>query len=744
MEQKLIKETHEEIKRLLKKRGLFEALKEMETFAQGCEGVWLEKVQELSIQYGLLLNFFEQGSNDPQRKELFASFIQQSYRLNEEICLARLTQKANTWFFRERKQRATAKKTNYEAVTIEGLIAFEASRKKVIAANQVFNELEAKQHEEALANWFNKLCFSDFWTTQETVEYTSVLTHQGIATEDKALLITAVTLNLMQYFDARKMEWLIGGLKLGTSTPRARALVGLLLVLPHYAEEIKLYPKLQQQLEDIIEEESMSKLLHATYEQFLNTCETVYIQRFIRREIMPEIWQKARKDSNWLFKEEENSTDEPDWMENEKVQKMIYDFQSLLSKGEDVFYDSAVTLKTNVFFKSLHNWFMPFFTEHSALLGLFEKENSNFLSQKLITLCDTDRYSIMLAMKEIIIKRNVKLEDLFPGSEDLPDLFDSEEFTGCSEEKKNYFRENLAMRFYLQDLYRFFTLHPYHTELDSPFKTLREKEEPLCATEGYESFKKAFTDVNLLLDEGMKYFNRECWKRARGIFNFVIQQNSLKDELTPKDVVNCLERKAFCAKRQGDYTIAIEDYKIAIKGETELKISTTWAYRQLAACYRQTDAYDLAMKCYLEVDPECKQYSTMMNVATCLLELNEWEKASNLFFKASLVKEDAASPIRGIAWTSFLLGKMYRSIEYADRLIKLGKAEKEDFLNLGHALAANQQIPVALTSYRKALTQYSNFGFFKKDFLHDRKFLLQHLPPETVYFLLDCLLQKRV
>ena len=88
--------------------------------------------------------------------------------------------------------------------------------------------------------------------------------------------------------------------------------------------------------------------------------------------------------------------------------------------------------------------------------------------------------------------------------------------------------------------------------------------------------------------------------------------------------------------------------------------------------------------------------------------------------------------------------KMYRSIEYADRLIKLGKAEKEDFLNLGHALAANQQIPVALTSYRKALTQYSNFGFFKKDFLHDRKFLLQHLPPETVYFLLDCLLQKRV
>jgi|GEM_PF-4690442 len=743
MNENLINEMYAEVKGLLKKRGLFEALTEMKMFSEEHEKGWQEKVQELSVQYGLLLNFFEQGSEDPKRKELFLSFLQQSYRLNEEIRLAGLTRKANTWFFRERKQRATAEKVNKEA-TLEGLTNFEALRQKTTENKETFDQTKAEQHEKVLAAWFNLFCFSDFWTTEEAINYTSLLTNQGIAAEDKGLFIAAVTLNLMQYFDAKKMEWLIGALRLGPSTPRARALVGLFLILPRYVEEMKVYPKLQQPLKEIVREESFYELLRATYEQFLNTCETSYIQRFIRREIMPEIWQQAHKNSNWLFQEEESNTDEPDWMESEKVQKMIDDFQTLLSKGEDVFYDSAVTLKKNLFFQSLHNWFMPFFMEHSALLGLFEKENGSFLSQKLVTLCDSDRYSIMLAIKEILSKRSINPEDMFPGSENLPDLFDSEEFAGCSEEKKNCFREKLAMRFYLQDLYRFFTLHPYHGEFESPFKTLRDKEQPLCATKGYEPFQEVLADTDLLLDEGMKYFDRGCWKRARSIFDFVVQQNWGKDTLTPKDIVNCIEREAFCAQREGNYALAIEDYDIAIEGEKGLQISTTWAYRQLAACYRQTKAYKLAMKCYLEVDPECKQYATMMNVAYCLLELDELEKALNLFFKASLVKETAPSPLRGIAWTSFLLGKPERSIEYGERLMTLGEAEKEDFLNLGHALIAAQRIPDALAAYRKALTQYSNFGFFKKDFLHDRKFLLQQLPPETVYFVLDCLLQRRV
>lgn len=744
MDENLINEMYAEVKRLLKKRRLFEALKEMEIFAQGCEGVWLEKAQELSIQYGLLLNFFEQGSNDPQRRELFMSFIQQSYQINEEIRLTRLTQKASSWFFRERKQQLPSKELNCETMVKE-LTHFETSRKKAAETNQLLNKLKAQQHEDVLGLWFNKLCFSDFWTTEETLEYSSLLTNQNIASEDKALFITAVTLNLMHYFDAKKMQWLIGALKLGSSTPRARALVGLFIILPIHVEEMKIYPKLQEQLEEMSNQEGMPLLLYITYEQVINTCETSYIQKFIRREIMPEIWQQT-KDSNWLFKEEDNLTDEPDWIEEEKVQKMINDFQSLLEEGEDVFYDSAVTLKTNTFFKTLHNWFMPFFMEHSLLLGLFEKGKGKFLSQKLVTLCDTDRYSIMMTMKELMSKRNVKLEELFPGSEDLPELFESEKFAGYSEEQKNSFREKLDMRFYLQDLYRFFTLHPHHTEFKSPFKTLRDIEKPLCLTEGYEPFKKILMDVDLILNEGSKYFKREYWKRAGGIYTFVIQQSQSWPEgkLTPKNIVNFLEMKAFCTQEQGNYALAIEDYKKAIEGEIDLHLSTRWAYKQLAGCYRQTKKYDLAMECYLKVDVECKQYATMMNVATCLLELSEWEKASNLFFKASLAKEGAASPLRGIAWTSFLLGKADRSIEYGERLMTLREAEKEDFLNLGHALVAAQRIPDAMAAYRKALTQYKNFGFFKKDFLRDRKFLVQQLPTETVYFLLDSLLQKRV
>ncbi|MFA6872610.1 MAG: tetratricopeptide repeat protein [Bacteroidaceae bacterium] len=742
MDENLINEMYSEVKRLLKKRGLFEALKEMETFAEGCEGGWLEKVQELSIQYGLLLNFFEQGSNDPKRKDLFISFIQQSYRLNEEIRLARLTQKANSWFFRERKQQIPNKELSCETM-VKSLTRFETLRKETTEANQLLSKVEAQQHEDVLGLWFNKLCFSDFWTTEEALEYSSLLTNQNVASEDKGLFIAAVTLNLMHYFDARKMEWLIGALKLGSSIPRARALVGLFIILPIHVDEMKIHSKLQEQLEEMTNEKGMPLLLHATYEQFINTCETSYIQRYIRREIMPEIWQQGR-DANWLFKEEDSLTDEPEWMENEKMQKMINDFQSLLGEGEDVFYDSAITLKTNTFFETLHNWFIPFYMEHSMLLSLFEKGKGEFLSQKLVTLCDTDRYSIMLTMKEIITKRNVKPEDMFPGSEDLPELFESEEFARYSEDQKNYFREKLAMRFYLQDLYRFFTLHPHHSELKSPLKTLRDIEKPLCLTEGYEPFKKILMDVDLILNEGCKFFKRKYWKRAGGIYTFVMQQSWPEGKLTQKNLLNFLEMKAFCTQKQGNYALAIEDYKKVLEGEMDLHLSTTWAYKQLAACYRQTKKYDLAMECYLKVDPECQQYATMMNVATCLLELNEWEKASNLFFKASLAKEGAASPLRGIAWTSFLLGKPDRSIEYGERLMTLREAEKEDFLNLGHALVAAQRIPDALAAYRKALTQYSNFGFFKKDFLHDRKFLVQQLPAETVYFLLDCLLKKRV
>ena len=142
----------------------------------------------------------------------------------------------------------------------------------------------------------------------------------------------------------------------------------------------------------------------------------------------------------------------------EEAEKNINKILDMQKQGADIYFGSFKLMKRFSFFYTLSNWFTPFFMQHPGLSHLTKDLLSNKFVLSIINkgpFCESDKYSFALGASSVIshlpqdvLKMVENIEDIDPAMK--PDLINTPIF---------------RRQVYLQDLYRFFKLHPLHNEL---------------------------------------------------------------------------------------------------------------------------------------------------------------------------------------------------------------------------------------------------------------------------------------
>jgi tetratricopeptide (TPR) repeat protein len=122
------------------------------------------------------------------------------------------------------------------------------------------------------------------------------------------------------------------------------------------------------------------------------------------------------------------------------------------------------------------------------------------------------------------------------------------------------------------------------------------------------------------------------------------------------------------------------------------------------------------------------------------LDLKEYEKALEYYYKVEFLAEENKKVLRPIAWCLFVLGNYNKAKEYFERLME-NQANKYDFMNLGHVEWCLGNRKAALKNYKLSLSRDdNNMKLFMAGFEEDKKYLMQAgIETREINFMLDYL-----
>ncbi|MDE5808407.1 MAG: tetratricopeptide repeat protein, partial [Muribaculaceae bacterium] len=483
----------------------------------------------------------------------------------------------------------------------------------------------------------------------------------------------------------------------------ARTLVGIILTLNRHPERSKAITEVALRLsamqDSLIDYRRVREVIMA----LIRTRDTDRISTKMKEEVIPEI-MKLQPDI--LKKMREASPDamegnaleyNPEWEEmlnKSGLSEKMRELSDMQSDGADLMMVAFSNLKQFSFFNVVSNWFLPFFSSHSALSsGEKEKSIIDRLMEIGRNVCDSDKYSLAIALGKMPDQqKNMMMAQL------------DAQFSQLSEDIKEKAMLSTAPEFdeevtkVLRDLYRFFRLYRKKQGFKDPF------EKPLAFLD-IPFIGDMMSDTEVVSIVAEFYFNRKYYGEALSLFTLLLDENPDDPALWEKAGA-CFQALKFFEKALDAYT----------KAEL-LKTPGKWLLQKLAFVNRKQGNYAKALEYYnrlLEKDPE--NLNLMLNAGFSALESGNVSEALKYYYHANYIEPDNIKIFRAIAWSEFLSGNAEKSEKYYDKILKLSP-ESSDFLNAGHLFAVKGDLKRAVSLYKKAAE--GNYTDFRNAFLAD-------------------------
>ena len=715
-----IQEQYKQELGLLKEHRLKEAFELMQTMAQACGNYpLLQELEGMQTAYGYMLQYMQQGMNDPEREKLYHSLLTQAFNLADQLHLTLQEDLSSQYYFTLRKQ------LKHQSSNLPKLLSTLESFADCLSLYELLHDeqklqQDMKVHEEALGDLFRQTWVNSRWTNSERDTAYKFLSSELITANDLSLFVSAVTLSLMTCFDEEKMLWLIEAFYHKDANVKVRAWVGFLVVAHLQSERIALYPGIQARLSLIQEEQpSFDSDLNAMYIQLLRSQDTEGINKTMNEEIVPEVMKNIQNRKQKPLDENDVEMN-PEWIFDldAKLSNKMMKLGELQQEGGDINMGMFSMMKRFPFFEHIQNWFYPYEPKHTEVIKAMgttpEKEKKvGILLMHLGMLCDSDRYSTVFMMSQMNDEqRQIVFSHLLPN--DIGDLTEEED-----NELYNYAQMPATIgKYYIQDLYRFFKLYPLKNQFHDIFKdTLMLHENPVL--------KPLIYQAEYLRQVADFLFKTDNFEMALDIYDELEQL-----KVVDKDV---LQRIGYCHERiNRDYTSAAFYYLQA----NDIAPGSTWTLRRLATCYRHKRLFDKAKNCYQELmmlEPENLSYS--YNIGTCLIELGEYDEALQCFYKMDLAEEDNIKAWRGIVWCCFRSGKLEKAQQYCTKIINL-QPDANDWLNAGHVAWCLGNLPQAVEYYQQGAKAATSPLAFRKLLLQDAQLLQQKGISKTDFFLM--------
>ena len=653
-----------------------------------------DEIERLRISYTFMLNYLEQGIMDPQRDKILTGICQSLYMLNDQCYIGMMESVSHELFYARRRDLG-----NISLVSIVEEYQHALKELSLAQSNPIEQDdnhailSRLKLAEELETKLFNRV-WSTFPISSEDAESLKLCINGDILpVHTRCLLIAALLLGLMKFYDESKLLILLEAYSLSDDIQvQIRALTCAMLAMLAHHKRTRSSKAIQTRLSTMRDSSDFEEDVWSIQVQLARSRNTENVKQRVRNDLIPNI-MKMRPDIIDKLKDKDSqiidlsdieaNPDWQEWLDQSGITRRIEEFNAMQIEGSDVFIATFSHLKTFPFFKTLSNWFLPFYPAHSTVL---ENLGANKLALAEVIhhapyLCNSDKYSFCLSLGALPeSQRTMMSSQLEEQNAALREANQAE----LPDDRKQ--RVSIVNAF-VQDLYRFFKLFSRRREfiavMDNPGLDMTDCI-PLTQTT---------RDAHVLELLGTLYFKNAFYEDAIKCFTRLEGMDDAADD-------HIYQKIGFAYQNAGNAEKALAYYKrFELMHEEDV-----WNIRHIASCYRSMGNLDKALDYYYRAESlSPNNISLVLTIGHVLLEQNRTSEALQQYFKADLMDNAKHRAWRPIAWCSFLLSDYDRALDYYDRIARDDTPTAQDLLNQGHVLLCQGHTQKAIETYRNSL-----------------------------------------
>ena len=690
-----IEKTHQNANHCIDNAEVNDAFKHIKllTDAMG-RGDMNDELERLRMSYTFMLKYLAQGVIDPQRDEILTSIRQSLYTLNDQCFIGLMEPLSPEVFYARRRELGAA---SLVAIVEEYRAAIkELSLVQSVPQEQSDNHaiLSHLHHAEAIeTKLFNRVWSTFPISTDDAVSLKLCIGGDILPVHTRCLIIAALMLGLMKFYDESKLLILLEAYSLSDEPEvQLRALTCAMLAMLAHRKRTSSSKGIQMRLAALLDSPDFDRDVWGIQLQLARSRNTENVKQRVRNDLIPNI-MKMRPDIIDKLKDKDSQVIDlsdieanpewQEWLDQSGITRKIEEFNTMQVEGSDVFIATFAHLKTFPFFKTLSNWFLPFYPAHSTILENLGANKLGFADvvQHAPYLCNSDKYSFCLSLGALPESQRSMMSAQL---EEQNAALNEARQTELPDERQ---RRMAIITAFVQDLYRFFKLFSRRREfipvMDDPGLDMTDclplvqvtRDAHVLELLGALYFKNAFYDDAI-----------KCFTRLEGM-----------DDATDAHIY---QKIGFAYQNAGNIEKALTYYK-----RYELiHENDAWNMRHIAACYRIQGKYDQALDYYRRAEALTPDnVSLTLTIGHVLLEHNHTSEALQQYYKADLMEGAKHRAWRPIAWCAFLLSDYERAIDYYDRITQYDTPTPQDLLNRGHVLLCQGDMQEAITTYRKSL-----------------------------------------
>ena len=716
MEERQITDIQRKVTTLLNEKRLKQAI---DTLADGIDQLqdWELRTRftEMQTAYRYMLDYMRQGMPDPDRLRLHAELIGRCYIINDQVAIARLTEHSTKVYcqMRRKYKNLAALGGIYDRLK-ENAANFAVTESLPVNECKSVRLQLSQEHERLLSELFSAIWSSTGWNKGDAEMIDSIISDDEISINDRATVVSAITLSTLKCFEPLKIENLCNIAINDCSTLAVRAITGIIIALFLYEQRIAHYPALMAALDTLRDNPTVMRRIQTIQIQLLRCRETQKIDRKMREDIIPAMMKNSQKLNGKLsidiLKEIENDEDKnPEWqkwIDEDGIKSKIEEMTKWQIEGADVYMSTFSQLKNYPFFSEICNWLRPFDKNVPGISDILPGSDS--AAHTLIgaickspVFCNSDKYSFCFTVQRIPTdQRDMLMGQL--GGEEGEAISEAESNMVADKERMAEIESNQ----YIQDLYRFFKVSNFRHEFKDPFTMQLNLLES-------KALAPLISDSNAVLRTFRYLVEKEYYNEAYNAGK-LFEKNGECD-------AQFFQEMGYCLQKELRYKEAIDYYTKA----DIVKPDTLWTLRHIAQCYRMQGEFDNALAYYQmaeELAPE--NISLLLQTGESFATMKQYEEAFARFYKVEFLKPGSLRATRAIAWCSFVTGKDEQARAYYRRLHAMPTASYEDYLNAGHVEWVNHNSAQAIEYYEKAKALCSNAEKVADQIIHDSETLI--------------------
>ncbi len=716
-----VKKTYSQIAANLHDRKILDAIDKISLLiSESGKEYFSDMLEQQSVTYENILKHSFSAVKDPEREKVFFFLIRNLLEMADELQESILTEKDPGNIFSLKRQLERSRRIERkEALAYLESLTYDIELADILNGVNIGGNDTMMSREDALVKVFNIIWLSDKYSESEMELLNAACDSEKLPWHDKSLIVSALTLSLLRYFDPNKFNLLFRFVKEHEEFVWQRAMTGLFLGFLKYSDRFYLYPILKEQTLELLDFHNIEKNIEALLVQFTKTRETESVSKKWKEEILPRMMKLRPKieeklDLENIFKDEFGEDKNPDWEtvfeDAPDFLDKLQEFTEMQMEGMDVFMSAFSQLKNFPFFQKISNWFVPFYHENQSIQSYLKGSGDGVdltpLVQKLEQthfMCNSDKYSFCINLGMIPEQqKNMMMNMASAEMDSVSEVEKGDELINEFAKIKSIYTQ------YFQDLYRFYKLHPWRNEFEDVF---------LMEPNVFENpfLKNLLADPKTIRNIAEFYFDKKFYPYALKIFISLLERDRSNIEL--------FEKIAFCYENIGDFENALDYYKRA----DIIESGRLWIVKKLALSSKFLNRWEDALTYYREAEKQSPDdLKIQANIGQCLIHLEEFEQALQYYFKVEVLAPENQKIRRPLAWCSFLIGKFDTARDYLERLLQNDPGNRYDLMNLGHVYWCMKQDEKALEYYTRSLKEIKNIKDFENSFHEDRRHLIRN------------------